>query len=516
MLSSASQDSLPSRGNRVALLRLAIQLGLFILLFGVIGRFEAWRLILSGGLILAVLPLALRPRRRLLAEAMACVGTLGLTLELALDPPGASPIFALALFSAACFSVVLAAAPHRFSSRGGRWLTRLGLLGLMLFASLSVAELWARSRFPRAPHGIVAADSSPASTPYVKVPELIHVQAKNFRGYFVHPEYDQEPYETNDEGFRDQDWPDSTSTDEPLILCLGDSTMVGFGVRREEAIPALLQAELSKDMRVRVLNGATAGYGPRHILLLLEKLLVRLRPALVVVGFYDGNDLDDARSQLVRSRQNGVHDRKLSTEQRGDQLVVFKPPRPSTLLGRAYWSKYSQFFRRLESRVLIRVPGMTDIPPEHAYFRLLPSMAREPDELVLENHALSLDAFREMARLCESSGARLLVLRIPARIQTEEIHYQELVHRSGGSLGDYDRALPGSKIMTDCKELGIDSLDLLPLFDGRNGSPTPALSPFYYREGHPNRLGCAVAAQALAERIRASDLLGQVSRGESE
>lgn len=486
-------------GGRVTL-RLLAQGALFALLFALVGRLGILHQSLALFAGLGVIA-SLVAKRLDLAEAVACAATLALTLEFALDPPGASPVFALALLGACTAALFLFFFARARASRNALRLARLLAAGTVLFAGFTLAEVWARGRFPRAPHGITAGQD--ASGPYRPDPLLGHVQRPGYRGNFVHPEYEREAYVTNTDGFRDREWPEQKAAAEVRVLCLGDSTMVGFGVLREEAIPARLEGELAEIPGLRVLNGATAGYGPRRTRFLLERLLARTKPDLVVVGFYDGNDLEEARTQLQRSRQAGLHDLVLATEREGLELSRIEDPGRRHLATRAYWSEYSQFFRRLETRVLSRLPGLGQLDPDHAGFHLLPVTERVPGPVVEEDYGLTLRAYEEMADLCEGAGADFLVVRIPARVQVEVATFEGLVQRAGLSLEDLDRSLPGRRLLEDCEARGLPTLDLLELFERREPGP----SPHYFLEGHPSRQGCAEAARAIAGRIRELGLL---------
>src|SRR5262245_47441025 len=75
------------------------------------------------------------------------------------------------------------------------------------------------------------------------------------------------------------------------IVALGDSNTYGWGVKPDEAWPRRLQRLASQD----VYSMAYGGFGPVHLLSLFDEALA-LKPRLIIVSFYSGNDLYDSYS----------------------------------------------------------------------------------------------------------------------------------------------------------------------------------------------------------------------------
>jgi tetratricopeptide (TPR) repeat protein/lysophospholipase L1-like esterase len=73
----------------------------------------------------------------------------------------------------------------------------------------------------------------------------------------------------------------------PHVVVIGDSVMVGHGLPQEDTAPALLARRLP---RHQVLNLSVSGYSIDQYYLYLKRMLPRLRPELVVVGIFTGND----------------------------------------------------------------------------------------------------------------------------------------------------------------------------------------------------------------------------------
>jgi len=99
-----------------------------------------------------------------------------------------------------------------------------------------------------------------------------------------HPVY-RFPFSTDAEGFRNR-----PGAEEAPVAALGDSFTDAMTLPVEVAWPSRLSARLGVPVR----NYGTAGFGPGQERRVLEEYVLGRRPRLVVVGFFAGNDLQDA------------------------------------------------------------------------------------------------------------------------------------------------------------------------------------------------------------------------------
>lgn len=86
-------------------------------------------------------------------------------------------------------------------------------------------------------------------------------------------------------GFRNRAVPDRAD-----IVAIGDSMTYGVSAPREQAWPQQLEGELKE----HVYNMGLGGFGPLQYLHLAQSAAPALKPRLLVVGFYFGNDIMDA------------------------------------------------------------------------------------------------------------------------------------------------------------------------------------------------------------------------------
>jgi hypothetical protein len=114
-------------------------------------------------------------------------------------------------------------------------------------------------------------------------------------GLVQHPAY-RFPFVTDADGFRN-----SASEPTERVAALGDSFTDAM------TLPAELtwSARLASLLKVGVRNYGTAGFGPGQELGVLKEYVLARHPRWVVVGFFAGNDLQDAE-RFARFEQDGV------------------------------------------------------------------------------------------------------------------------------------------------------------------------------------------------------------------
>ncbi|HYF29969.1 MAG TPA: hypothetical protein VD993_02510 [Chitinophagaceae bacterium] len=96
----------------------------------------------------------------------------------------------------------------------------------------------------------------------------------------------------NKQGLRD----DNASLVKPSIICLGDSYTMGWGVKKEEAFPELIEHKTG----LRVLNAGITSYGTARQLLLLNRLDTANLQYLVIQYCY--NDYEENKAFLESGR----------------------------------------------------------------------------------------------------------------------------------------------------------------------------------------------------------------------
>jgi hypothetical protein len=407
----------------------------------------------------------------------------------------------------------------------------MALVGMPLFLSLAFAELLlniASAALPQVRWALLPPWERKA---HVADPIL------KFKGNPDYPEHDRL-------GFRNATVPDRVD-----IVAVGDSQTYGTGVTREDAWPQQLAVTTGRS----VYNLSVGGWGPVQYLSSAQQA-TSLKPRVVVVGVYLGNDMFDAYALTYRMEAGAnLRDperfrviKELDESQPlWLQSVVPESGRadPNASAGEGSWTSRvrSMLSDRLRLYALVRSywylanggydAGYSEWTVESRddyWIRLKQLAADSPDQMVAfeseglrtiltphyrmtgvdirdpriaEGVEVTRRALRAMQRVCLDRGARLLVVVLP----TKELAFSPFVTSSElnveaarlspdvSSLEDEVRR----RIFAFLDADKIDYVDALPaiqrVISEKRGNPF-----FESRNGHFSSLGHQAIAQAVA------------------
>lgn len=309
-------------------------------------------------------------------------------------------------------------------------------------------------------------------------------------------------------GFRNREIPDRAE-----VVTIGDSQTYGTGVPRLNSWPV----QLSELTGRQVYNVALGGYSPIEYYQLLRRYALSLKPSVIVLGFYFGNDVHEAYRRVYALPHYTALRRKDVPSLEGTS-----PPRSSKSrrfvrrLG-AWFSSHSVLYRVALSAVLqeqvqraelILTRGDNDLvrlhhgtssttfAPAHRLGTLdLDSLS------VREGLRLSLLHFELMARLCDSAGVAFFIALIP----TKERVYQSLIDADAELRQDpvlrqvlAQEAEVDQSVRRFLQPRGISYIDLLPpLRDAVSHTRIYRLD----EDGHPTAAGYSVIAREVARAI---------------
>lgn len=103
-------------------------------------------------------------------------------------------------------------------------------------------------------------------------------------------------YKINSMGFRDNEYPVLKSNENIYrILCVGDSITFGEGVSLKKTYPKLLEKALQdKNFKnIEVINTGVPGYNTYEEFWYIKNKLLKLKPDMIILGFFMGNDPED-------------------------------------------------------------------------------------------------------------------------------------------------------------------------------------------------------------------------------
>jgi len=257
-------------------------------------------------------------------------------------------------------------------------------------------------------------------------------------------------------------------------LLIGDRQTEGLQVRYEETFGAVLGRELESLMpgrRFEVVNLAVSAYGTHQEVLTLRRYGPRLRPCVVVLGFYPGNDLaDNVRLPLVAEDADTIRlvEHRFSLSKRlwlGTKIWLASR-------SHLYVLSTAQLKTLLSRPVLTRLGVLEGPAPDLATWS-------RPLRITEQLLRIARDDTRKL-------GAQLVVLMIPERNQVTHAETPTV-------LDDLDRHFISWFERADISY--VEVLTSLRLAE-RRGEHT-----YFQRDGHLSAAGHRVVGEMLARRL---------------
>lgn len=119
----------------------------------------------------------------------------------------------------------------------------------------------------------------------------------NFKGTINAKEYTTE-LNINEEGFRDQTY--NNTAGEKIIFSIGDSMTAAQQVPADKTFSKLLQQKLG--MQYFVMNLGVPGYNPSQYYVLLEQMLQKHKPEIILLNFFTGNDFIPTKKDFRKNK----------------------------------------------------------------------------------------------------------------------------------------------------------------------------------------------------------------------
>jgi len=393
--------------------------------------------------------------------------------------------------------------PDAVRSLPGRYVARIGLLACCVLINVSLVETVSRWIVPIALYDPVPDEGS--------VAEAFHRDGNGrvagrpgFRGQYMHPEFPGIRVDLDDRGFRDG-LDESNPPEEPWVMVVGDSFVFGCGVVLEDTFQEQLEARLSDlDDPPQLMAAAVPGYGQVQERDLMDSLLEEgLRPKVVVLAIYEGNDLEDNIN--AGAIEAGIREAPPSSEGDGSPRSAGAVPGVARryLIGlghAAFWRGSSVAVQMVLPRIEGVLVKLGWIEPFVASNQMLAyTMVREsPEPILIALHWTRL-LVGQVEERCRAIDASLVVLMVPAAIQAEPKRYDQfLAQVTEKDRYAFDRTATHDRLVESLRGDGITVVDPLAALSKdavENGST-------YHREGHWNRRGHSVAADVLEPVLR--------------
>ena len=269
----------------------------------------------------------------------------------------------------------------------------------------------------------------------------------NYQGRFRRSEFDVD-IKINANGYRGQDF-DLDKGARHRILILGDSFTFGHGVGESEPYAARLQDLLAKKGRGRVSEvinaGFASGYSPDTYYLFCRLYCGALKPDLVLIGFFVGNDIDGyPENELAESDSAGLPRRIVNTESHVDAKGYFVSR--NTPLGYSIPILRQSHLFHLVGGALQRLHE----PSRRPLAIYAPGYSEDTRSAIRKTERLLL----EIKHLLDREGIPLRIVLIPTFEQVYPERYP--------FTRDVDLDKPQRIFSTFLRESGVGYFDLLP------------------------------------------------------
>jgi len=308
-------------------------------------------------------------------------------------------------------------------------------------------------------------------------PSFIFYTAANerFRGRPYAPDYD---FHLNSKGFKDVEFKTEKEPNTYRILGLGDSLAFAVVPYKYNYL-TLLEENLNRgDRKTELINMGIIATGPRDYLVLLTKEGLELKPDMVLVSFFIGNDFDGEHGarRLYSYSYVASFISYLIEVRRGYQGLIVHGP-----------AVYDDTAPTLTDPVFIDMESQRS------------EIYRKQNRQFESNFEAAVKYLRQIKQLCDQNHIALAVVLIPDYVQVDRTLQGRVLKLKGPNSkpDDFDFSLPNRLITARLKEEKIEYLDLLDEFS-RAGSATPLYKP---NDSHWNIAGNRLAADVIARDL---------------
>jgi hypothetical protein len=285
-------------------------------------------------------------------------------------------------------------------------------------------------------------------------------------------------FHLNSKGFKDVEFNAQKAENTYRILGLGDSFAFGVVPYRHVYLTVLDEILNQNGKKSEVINMGIPGTGPRDYFTLLESEGLELKPDMVLLSFFIGNDFMEKEEE-----------RKLYSYSYVASFVY-------------YMVKVSQ---GLEESAMHRSDEYDDTAPTFSdpVFINLESerseIYRKTSKRFENELAVALGHLIRIKKLCDTHNIAMAIVLLPDEVQVNPTVQSRVlqVKSFNASADDFDFTLPNRLLTAKLKEQGIEVFDLLDSFSGV-ATQTTLYRP---RDTHWNIAGNKLAAQVIAQNM---------------
>lgn len=312
-----------------------------------------------------------------------------------------------------------------------------------------------------------------------------------FEGYYVAEAGKTIDLRFNQDGYRGPDRPRPKRAGVRRIALLGDSFIAGIAVSEADTVVSLLAdrlGQLSLDEEWESFNFGVSGNGTGQSLLAWRNVVREYAPDVVVLCFYNGNDLADNHPDI-----SSAHRPSFQLDSEGE--LTFQPMSPTWTRLSRWLSENSVFYDWQKNKIRIIRDRLRQslgvMPPGMRIFD------GSPDPTFAESWRITGELIEQMAKEVSETGAEFLLVSIPCHEQLEDAAWRDLLAMAGEDASRFDRSMPETKLAEICQSRGIRLLSLLDAMRRETGE-----EPLFFEDrGHWTERGHRVAARVISNAL---------------
>lgn len=295
----------------------------------------------------------------------------------------------------------------------------------------------------------------------------------------------------NSLGFRGADVTKEKPAGVRRVAVIGDSFVAAIAVDEKDTMTSRLAGELKDQLggQWELMNFGVSGLSTAQELLVWRHYVRQFQPDVVLLCFFNGNDLADNHPKLNRR-----YFPRFSIGANGQ--LAFEPVDAKRVSLSAWLEENSRLYawnRDLAMRIRRRfhtVSGQLD--PN------LQVLNSSPPPPYLQAWKITEQLIAALVRETEADGVRTVVVGLPAHEQILDRNWQSLMDTvPPGQHGTWDRDYPERRLRAICENVDVAYVPLLEDFRVQYGPTTQ----YYLPEGHWNESANAFAATVVAREL---------------
>jgi len=270
------------------------------------------------------------------------------------------------------------------------------------------------------------------------------------------------------------------------ILVLGDSFTAGSNLRREDVYPFLLEKLLNKTCKIpiEVINAGVDGWDPFQYERYYEHYGRQFEHDMVLIGLYIGNDIYEA-TQDVSQFPNIVLGRRVfakNTIFTKLKIIFYKNSNIARLLMNTA-PPIANFTRK----------DCDDIDGFSIWFnKIFLKNYQKSDAEAYSDVKFAVKQIQHIKNLADKTSIPIVVVMLPDEKQVNPSLQKKIIPESKRKL--YNLSMPQSMLQKMFDEIGVKSIDLLPVF-------LKSSDCLYQNDTHFSPAGQSLTAETIAYEI---------------